>query len=942
MNKTFSAVLSLITIGLTTHFAWAVEPTWNYAVEVSASVQTSPPQITLSWPQDTSGTPSSYTVYRKAPGATSWAGGTTLSGSATSFVDSGVAVGTAYEYAVVKNAGGYQGYGYVQSGINVPLVENRGKVVLVVERTYAAQLASELNRLQQDLVGDGWTVLRHDVGRSDSVVSVKNLIKADYNADPANVKGVFLFGHVPVPYSGQLNPDGHPEHVGAWPADVYYGDMDGNWTDNSINFRQSANTDAADAARLSNVPGDGKFDQTTIPSAVELQVGRVDLANMPGRLSWGGAPTFPSEQELLRQYLNKDHKFRHKLMTVRRRGVVADYFGVRNGEAFAASAYRNFAPFFGASNIDNLNLINNDAQGVWVPALKSNDYLWAHGSGAGSYNSVSGLGNAGNYNSTTTPEIVNNDIKAVFVTLFGSWLGDWDHEDDIMRGVLATPTHGLACAWSGRPHWFAHPMGLGETIGYTARLTQNNSGLYQNQNNPSANLIHVALMGDPTLRLHPVTPPGTLGGTAGVGSATLPWTPSTDSVAGYHVYRATSANGPFTRLTGSLLTAATFVDASAPSGATYMLRAVKLENTPSGSYYNASQGIFWSAGGAPPPPPPPTGDTTAPTISLSAPANNATVSGSSVAVVANATDNVGVAGVQFKLDGVNLGGEDTSASYSVNWDTTTAANGSHTLTAVARDAAGNQTTATTISVIVSNSTPTSTPTVTITSADTTATEGTSDTASFTLTRTGSTASDLTVTLAPAGTATKWEDYRRQTQGDMPDLWTIPAGSSSVTVTIVAVADNLAEGTETATLTIQPGANYNVGTPNSVTLTILESNSAPPTGDTTPPTVSITAPANNATLSGSSVTVSANASDNVGVMGVQFKLDGANLGVEATGAPYSATLAPTSLANGTHVLTAVARDAAGNRTTSAAISVALAAPAPSTGTLPSWIGSVLHN
>src|SRR2546430_13744543 len=123
----------------------------------------------------------------------------------------------------------------------------------------------------------------------------------------------------------------------------------------------------------------------------------------------------------------------------------------------------------------------------------------------------------------------------------------------------------------------------------TARLTQNNTGLYQNQINPSANLIHVALMGDPTLRLHPVTPPGTLGGTAGVGSATLTWTPSTDSVTGYYVYRATSANGPFTRLSGSLLNTTTFVDTSALSGATYMVRAVKLENTPSGSYYNASQ-----------------------------------------------------------------------------------------------------------------------------------------------------------------------------------------------------------------------------------------------------------------------------------------------------------------------------------------------------------------
>src|SRR6185503_3639869 len=127
-----------------------------------------------------------------------------------------------------------------------------------------------------------------------------NLIKADYSADPANVKSVFLFGHVPVPYSGQLNPDGHADHVGAWPADVYYGDIDGNWTDNSVNFTQSINTDAADAARLTNRPGDGKFDQTQIPSPVELEVGRVDLSNLPGRTSWNGPPTLPDEVELLR------------------------------------------------------------------------------------------------------------------------------------------------------------------------------------------------------------------------------------------------------------------------------------------------------------------------------------------------------------------------------------------------------------------------------------------------------------------------------------------------------------------------------------------------------------------------------------------------------------------------------------------------------------------
>ena len=92
------------------------------------------------------------------------------------------------------------------------------------------------------------------------------------------------------------------------------------------------------------------------------------------------------------------------------------------------------------------------------------------------------------------------------------------------------------------------------------------------------------------------------------------------------------------------------------------------------------------------------------------------------------------------------------------------------------------------------------------------------------------------------------------------------------------------------------------------------------GDTTRPTVAITAPANNASLSGSSTTVSATASDNIGVAGVQFKLDGANLGAEDTAAPYSAILNPSLLSNGTHSLAAVARDAAGNRATSAVVTV----------------------
>jgi YD repeat-containing protein len=86
-------------------------------------------------------------------------------------------------------------------------------------------------------------------------------------------------------------------------------------------------------------------------------------------------------------------------------------------------------------------------------------------------------------------------------------------------------------------------------------------------------------------------------------------------------------------------------------------------------------------------------DVTLPVVSITAPAANATVSGTTT-FSATATDNVGVAGVEFKLDGVLLAPEDTASPYTMAWDTTTATNGSHTLTAVAWDAAGNSATAT--------------------------------------------------------------------------------------------------------------------------------------------------------------------------------------------------------------------------------------------------------
>jgi len=120
----------------------------------------------------------------------------------------------------------------------------------------------------------------------------------------------------------------------------------------------------------------------------------------------------------------------------------------------------------------------------------------------------------------------------------------------------------------------------------------------------------------------------------------------------------------------------------------------------------STQPIAMSGAGSPSPTPSPTPSLTpSPTpaplsISITSPANGSTVSGSSVTVSTSASGS-GILGVQFLLDGQNLGSEVTSSPYSVSWNTTGVANGSHTLTAVVRDASGAQTSPA-VSVTVTN------------------------------------------------------------------------------------------------------------------------------------------------------------------------------------------------------------------------------------------------
>ncbi len=280
-------------------------------------------------------------------------------------------------------------------------------------------------------------------------------------------------------------------------------------------------------------------------------------------------------------------------------------------------------------------------------------------------------------------------------------------------------------------------------------------------------------------------------------------------------------------------------------------------------------------------------DTTDPTVSITFPSTGATVSGT-ITITADAADDEGVAGVRFFVDGSPVGAEDTSSPWSVSWDTTTASDGAHTLTAVARDAAGNTTTSEPVFLTVANA-DTTPPTVTIT-----------------VPSAGSTVAGSVQITADAADDEGVVGVRFRVDGvdvgaeDTASPWQRTWDTTTV-----------ANGTHTLTAVARDAAG-NTTTSQPVTVTVANA-------DTTPPMVTMTLPSSGATVSGS-VSVSATASDDVGVAGVQFRLDGGNLGSEVTSPPYNVTWDTTGVSNGAHTLTAIARDAAGNTTTAGSITV----------------------
>ncbi|WP_224372650.1 Ig-like domain-containing protein [Hyalangium versicolor] len=275
-------------------------------------------------------------------------------------------------------------------------------------------------------------------------------------------------------------------------------------------------------------------------------------------------------------------------------------------------------------------------------------------------------------------------------------------------------------------------------------------------------------------------------------------------------------------------------------------------------------------------------DVTAPTTTITSPAEGATLT-SSVTVSASASDAIGVTRVEFYLDGSTLLGTDSVPPFAVTWNAKTAAEGSHTLTSRAYDAAGNVSTSAPVSVNVVR--------------DVTAPVVTFDAPSNGATLSGTTTLQVTasdnfgVTQVDFYAGSKWLG---NTYMPPYSLFWSTGGEANGAYVLTATARDAA------------------GNTSSATINVIVSN------DTTAPTVALTTPTAGATISGT-VTLQASASDNVAVSRVDF-YDGTRLIASKTTAPYALAWNTTSVADGLHSLTAKAYDAAGNAATSSAVTV----------------------
>ncbi|MEM9259839.1 MAG: T9SS type A sorting domain-containing protein, partial [Bacteroidota bacterium] len=281
-------------------------------------------------------------------------------------------------------------------------------------------------------------------------------------------------------------------------------------------------------------------------------------------------PVYPEDEfELLRKYLRKNINYRTRQFSVRRRAAMRNtnpWIG-----ALGQNGIRNFSPLVSPDSI---------SYDTWQTVFL-NSHLWYYGSGGGSQTSAVGLGNSFRY--------TQNSFQAIFTAWFGSYFGDYDFPDNYLRAVLGSGAT-LSAVWAGAPHWHFHSMGMGFPLAHATVATQNNDTIYTADFFPRG--VHTNLLGDPTLKAYILPPPTNLRLEETPGAIELNWSAPAAQPNQYYIYRKVVGDSVFTCIDSTSSQITIYRDSCPTLNTTYqyLVRAAKLETTPSGSFQNLSAG----------------------------------------------------------------------------------------------------------------------------------------------------------------------------------------------------------------------------------------------------------------------------------------------------------------------------------------------------------------
>ncbi len=554
--------------------------------------------------------PSEYAQYKSDLEADGWVVHEIVVPRASSYASNSTALG-----AITSVGVGGGGTGYTNSQTVIlsngtrsaagTLVVSSGAITSVTVTHSAGGFAvGESLTMTENTTGSGVVLTVGSISSTMSPhVAIRNELIDISNEFPAELKNVVLLGKVPVPRSGAAGsyPDGHIPTKAAWGADAYYADLDGVWPDSASNVSlaksQSTLANFVKDGKL-NFPGDDKFDPMSMSGItgpnkfLELGFGRVDLSN-----------SVPGEYEGLRMYFNKLHRYKTAAPDFQagRKGVFR--FQGQPGGYTQMVPVAFFRSIPGVLGMENVTLIrNSDRAGV------------PEGADDGENDSQIDLDSQYSamhgpflffFKSSKTPSSSVGG-KAVFWTGLQSHYGFWFLENTgstyAMQRRLAEDNFALSWTWTVGTEYLYHRMSMGFDIGDMMKVSMSGrTGASIGGQQPSYGgyadpALYMNHMGCPSLRLFMFEPPSDLSVVPDEGQPALSWTASpAEGVSGYHVYRSDTEGGPYTRITTEPVAETSYTDSSVSSAFWhYMVRAVRLETSGGGTFWNASLGVTQS------------------------------------------------------------------------------------------------------------------------------------------------------------------------------------------------------------------------------------------------------------------------------------------------------------------------------------------------------------